>query len=453
MALSKLFDISSRSLTAYQYALSVTSQNISNANNPNFTRRKVVLGEEKTDRLVNMTLGSGVKIEDVVRVKNQIVESQIRNYNQNNSFAEKQTTILSNLETLLAEPSNLGLSSLMTSFFNSWNELAVNPNSIQLRSKVVQSAQSMTEKFQSLYENFNEISRDVKAEAIESVNKINVLVAQVQRLNKDIFEAQVAGNKPHDLLDERDTAINELSKMANINVHTDKNGLLSLSIGGVFAADQINKTQFKVEEEGGKLYVKTVDGSVRLNLTGGEVGSMLKSFSENISSYKNTLDTVARAIYESVNSIHSQAYTLTNPPQNGISFFESYESGVLKINQQLVNDPNLIAVSADGTSGNNYFALRLAELKDKKLVNNQTIFDKYSNFVSSLGNEINLNSQNAESYNLVLTQLENQKTSYSGVSIDEEMTNIIKFQRSFDAAAKLIKIADDLTQTILNIVG
>ncbi len=453
MALSRIFGISSRSLSAYQYALNVTAHNISNANNTNYTRQKVVLGEEKSDRLNNFTFGSGVKVDDIVRVKNQITETQIRNYNQSYSFSEKQAAILGNLESLLSEPSDLGLSGMMNSFFNSWSELAVNPTSMQLRTNVVQSAQKMTEKLRSIYQDLNNAKTDLKSEATENVKQINSLVAQIQRMNKDIFEAKVSGDKPNDLMDERDAAINELSKLANINVSFDQNGSANITIGGVFAVDQIHYTQFKVEEEDGELTVKTSDGAVKLNITNGAIGAVVKSFSENIPKYLSKLDTIATAIFTSVNSFHVNGSTTHVPPQTNVKFFESYENGNLKINSDIINDPNYIAISQDGTNGNSYFALKIAELKDARLIDNQTLSEVYAGFASDIGNEVSFSEQNTESYGLVLTQLENQKASYSGVSIDEEMTNVIKYQRSFDAAAKLIKIADEITQTIISIVG
>ena len=125
---------------------------------------------------------------------------------------------------------------------------------------------------------------------------------------------------------------------------------------------------------------------------------------------------------------------------------------MLKLNSSIVDNVNLIAVSNDGTSGNNSIALQIAKIQDLGIVDGVTISEKYSNFISGLGNEKRVQEQNSQSYELVLNQLEVQKSEYSGVSIDEEMISVLKFQRSYDASAKLIKVADEILQTLLQLV-
>jgi flagellar hook-associated protein 1 FlgK len=122
------------------------------------------------------------------------------------------------------------------------------------------------------------------------------------------------------------------------------------------------------------------------------------------------------------------------------------------INDDILRDPRNIAISADGTGGNGALSIQLAELSSKKLIEGSTLLESYSALISEIGNEKSAASYSAESNKIVLDKLDEQKASYSGVSIDEEMTNIIKFQRSYDASAKLVKIADEMLQTIINMV-
>ena len=137
---------------------------------------------------------------------------------------------------------------------------------------------------------------------------------------------------------------------------------------------------------------------------------------------------------------------------NGIDLFSKYEAGKLEINIEIIDDPYLIAISEDGTSGNNSIALSMAELKDENILNGKSLAENYSEYVSTIANEIKLQAQNAESYAMVLNQLEQTKMQYSGVSTDEEMVNVMKYQRSYDAAAKLITVADELIETLLTLV-
>jgi flagellar hook-associated protein 1 FlgK len=205
-------------------------------------------------------------------------------------------------------------------------------------------------------------------------------------------------------------------------------------------------------ETGGKIKITTEDGAASLALNGGELFALSKAYNTQIPSYQNELDLVAKAIYEQVNTLHSSGYSNTEPPATGVNFFSSYDSGVLKLNSEIVDNVNLISISEDGTSGNNSIALQISKLQDEKLIDGITISEKYSNFVSGLGNDKRVQEQNLESYELVLNQLELQKAEYSGVSVDEEMVNVLKFQRSYDASARLIKVADEILQTLLSMV-
>jgi flagellar hook-associated protein 1 FlgK len=452
MAINSLFDITAKSLSVYQKSLAVTSNNIANANNPNYVRQRVVLGPEKPDYYSSLTIGKGVKLEYIQRLKNQALDNQIVRYNSLQSQAEKQSTIISQTESLLSEPSDLGLSNLLTGFLNSFEELSVNATSVPLRTSVIQNAQKLSVKARSVYEGLETQKLDIGKEAVDTVSNINNYLTQINTLNKQIYEASIMGNQANDLLDNRDKALEELSKLTDVTVITDENNVANVSIGGVYAVGRLNKIELQAVQENGKLIIKTSDGAATVSVQSGELAAMQTAYNKNIKSYQSQLDSVLRNIFEQVNSLHSQGYTTTNPPETGINFFSNYENGYLEINKEILSDVNKIAVSGDGTDGNNSVAKSIAALKTKKLSDGLTISDNYSNLVSSIAYEKVLQDQNSESFDLVVSQLQEQKSNYSGVSLDEEMTDVIKFQRSYEASAKLINIADEMLQTLLNMV-
>jgi len=450
MSITKLFDISRRSLAEYQKALSVTSHNIANANNPNYSRQRVILGTEKPDVAANFIWGSGMKIDDVQRVRDEITNTQIRSYNQKQTNAEKRSTILSHIESVFGEPSELGLSNLLNKCFNSWDELAVDPASTALRNQVISSSQEVTQKIRNLYEGLNLMKSDIKAEAAENVNLLNSYLKQIQSLNKQIYEQEAIGNHSNDLLDQRDSLIDGLSKLANINVSIDKYQVANISIGGVFAADNPFYTEFKVVEDGTKISIKTEDEAGTLTLNGGMLYALTDSYTNKIPSYLEQIDTFANQLMTRVNEIHSTGYTLEDT--TGINFFTSYTQGVFVINEDILENNGNIAISADGSDGNGDLAVQIANLRNEKQATSYTFSESYSNLVTEIANEKSGNDQSSESFQLILMQLEQQKAATSGVSIDEEMVNVLKFQRSYDAAAKLVKTADEMLETILNMV-
>ena len=450
MGINKLFDISRRSLLTYQAAMNATSNNISNASNPDYSRQRIILSAERPEYLANLSFGSGVKLDDIQRVRDTLIDTQVWSFNSKQSFAEKQSSTLSKLEALLSEPSELGLSNLTSQFFNSWDKLAVDPTSTSLRNNVLNAAQNLTGKMDSIYEGYTQIKKDVKVETAQTVESINNYLEQIQTLNKEIYAVKAAGNAPNDLQDQRGAIITELSKLANLNVTYNKDDTVSISIGGVYAVDRLYSQTFKVEETNGKLNVVTEDGVSKMSLNAGELFGNLNMYNKVIPDYQQKIDAIGQAIFDNVNAVHATGQTNTTPPQTGINFFSNYSAGVLEVNQNLIDNPNLIAASANGQDGNNEIALQIAALQKAQLVNGQTIATSYSSFVNQLANNLTTQKQNSESNRLVLNQLDMQVAEASGVSVDEEMVNVMKFQRSYDAAAKLIIVADEMFETLLN---
>jgi flagellar hook-associated protein 1 FlgK len=452
MAINSVFSIAKSSLFAHQQALAITSANLANANNPAYSRQIAVFGTTPPDNRATFTFGSGVAVQDILRIRNNVTDIQIRNNNHSYYDAEKRATMLSQIESLFSEPSEYGLSNLMAQFFNSWDELALDPSSISLRTSVVQAGQMLSEKIESVHDGISNSKLDIRTEAREVTERINSIVKQLNTVNKQIYDASVVNGNANDLIDTRDSLLEELSQYVNINVAIDENQVANVAIGGVFAVDGLHYKQFKINQDSDTLSLYTDGDEAKANLSGGSLNGLLHLFNKELPEQLDTLDNLAITLMENVNAIHSQGYSLTDPSITGIDFFSKYENGNLEINQDLVNDPFYLAISEDGNSGSNSLAIQIAELKDGNLLNGKTLSENYSEFVSNVANEIRLQEQNVESFAIVLNQLQQTKIEHSGVSTDEEMMNVMKYQRSYDAAAKLITVADELMETLLTLV-
>jgi flagellar hook-associated protein 1 FlgK len=396
--------------------------------------------------------GSGVKIDDVNRVRDQLNDSQIRLNNQKLAYNQNRSIMLGQLESVFTEPSDLGLASIANEFFNSWSELSVTPNSMALRDNVIQKAEKLSARVNNIHEEIDTMQSGIISDFKSKVASLNSYLRQVDDLNKQIAKTSTVGQNSNDLMDKRDEVIDELSKLANINVTYNDDNAAMISVGGVFAVDNVNYMQFKIHQKDGKLQVVTEDGNNTMNLTGGELFALSDTYSNTIPNYLNQLNEIVNAIFDKVNNEHQKGFTIDDPPQSGQQFFESYINGELKINEDILNDPKKIAVSSDGTNGNGDIAIAISELQGAQILNGATISEAYSFLVSNIGSD-KLNAQEtAEGSELVSAQLEQQRSSVSGVSVDEEMTKIIIYQRSYDASAKLIQVADEMLQTILEIV-
>ncbi|RPI59540.1 MAG: flagellar hook-associated protein FlgK [Ignavibacteriales bacterium] len=452
MALTKIFDISSRSLAVYRRALEVTSHNIVNSANPNYSRQRIVFETETSNLTAGLVWGNGVKISDVMRVRDRLVDAHIIGTNQKFSDSSRQSQLVGDVEKIFSEPSDLGISNLMTTFFNSFNELAVTPNSVPLRTNVLNAANNLSAKVTSVNQSLNTLKGDIKQEFHQKVNSVNSILDQIHQINYEQFSNAYNGVPVNDLLDKRDALVDELSNLVNINVVYDNTNSAVISIGGALAVDRMHSSEFVAEEVNGKLNLKVKDGSYPIVLTGGELNALSQVYSKKIPAYQEKLDAVINKLIEAVNGEHVNGYTITDPQETGLNFFEGYVNGELIINSELIDDPNKIAISLDGTEGNGEIALRIAQLTDAKLLDGNTLQESYSSMINGLGNDGMLQNNYTQANQMVLDELAQLRASQSGVSVDEEMTNVLKFQRTYEASAKLITVADEILQTILNMV-
>ncbi|MCZ7610133.1 MAG: flagellar hook-associated protein FlgK [Ignavibacterium sp.] len=452
MALTKIFDISSRSLAVYRRALEVTSHNIVNAANENYSRQRIILETETSNLTAGIVWGNGVKVADVQRMRDKLVDAHIINTNQKYSDSSRQNDLIRQVEDLFSEPSDLGLSNLMTTFFSSFNELAVSPNSLPLRTNVLNAANNLSAKVTSINHSVTSLKSDIKQEFHQKVNQVNALLKQIHQINYEQFSNAYNGVPVNDLLDRRDALVDQLSKLVNISVVYDNTNSAVISIGGALAVDRMHSAEFIAEENNGKLNLRVKDGSYPIVLTGGELNALSDVYSKKIPSYKQKLDSVINKLVEAVNAEHVQGYTISDPQKTGLNFFDGYTNGELSVNSEIINDPNKIAISLDGTEGNGDIALRIAQLSDAKLLNGNTLQEGYSSLINNIGNDGMLQNNYTDANQVVLDELAQLKASQSGVSVDEEMTNVLKFQRTYEASAKLIMIADDMLKTILEMV-
>ena len=464
MSIGRLFDISVRSMSAYQQALDVTSNNITNANNPAYSRQKVLLSSEVGEN----GNGVGIKVQDVLRIKNDLLGVQIVKYQSALADADKRSTMLKQVESIISEPSSNGLSNYITDFFNSWDQLSTNPNSIPLRLNVIQKAQGVGDRFKQILDGLTDVQATLKNDANTTADQINNYLKEINGFNSKIYESVTRGLNANELKDQRDELIAKLSEKVNLTVNYNETGSANVSIGGIQGADQYGYNQFEMKTIDGKLrMVSTVDSSAVAVVNSGELFAITDLYSNKIPQYKSGFENLQTVFVNKVNELHLSGNSLiqSGASKTNVPFFgetivdgivvDAISNGQIKINSSILNDPKNISVSdVANNDGNGGIANKIARLFDTAFaeLNNQSFMDYYSTTLNALGMEKVSSDNSVESSGAILQQLQNEKTSYSGVSLDEEMTNVLKYQRSYDAAAKMIKVADEMIQTILQMV-
>jgi flagellar hook-associated protein 1 FlgK len=464
MSLSRIFGISTSALSAYQEAMNISADNISNAGNTSYTRQTATFSTRTTVD----GMGAGVDVSDVVRVRNSMLDAQIRKYQSSYSESSKRSSYLSQIESLVSEPSDTGLATYFTSFFNSWNELTTTPNSTIQRANVINAAQELSDRFNGVMDGLTDVQTTLQGDATTTIKQINSYVKQIKDYNFEIYAASASNISANDLKDKRDAAIDSLSQLVNTTVMYNDNGTAIVSVGGIQCADQSNYTEFDLKMIDGQmnLVTKNAAGSIPI-VNSGEFYAISDLYSNVIPQYQESLTTLANNFIESVNAIHMTGYTLSESgvSDTGIPFFgeldadgnvvNTFSYGQMNINSQIIDDTSKIAASSVANNdGNGDIANKIAVLSDSQISNlgNKTVSDFYTTILNDLGTDKTTSDSKVESHNAVLTQLTAEKKSYSGVSTDEEMTNVLQYQRSYQAAAKMVSIADELLQTLINMV-
>jgi len=476
--ISGLLETARRALLAQQFGISVTGHNIANANTTGYSRQRADFVTTPAASTAYGLLGTGVTVASVSRLRNVFVDQQIRTSNSSLSAATSDYNILGQVEATFNEPSDASMSGVLSGFFSAWQDLSTNPDDSVTRNALLLKGTALADTFHRLYSDTNTLRSSLRDELSTKIDSINTLAGQISDLNVDIVATTASGLNTADMKDLRDTKIEELSNLANITVSEDEKGASLISVGGTMivgngthlglkvvagAAATVSGTSFD------QLRVVSDIGGSDVNMTGGEAGSIVKSFNTTIPDTLGRLNQLANAVITEVNAQQSAGYGRQSPPQSGINFFMGTDASSIAIDLTnpsavLGSSPSIdnIAASASATAtGDNTIALSIAGVLNKRplasssgatLLGGLSISEYYNQTVTSIGSAVNRADTAVQSQELVVSQLTEQQDGIAGVSLDEEMTNMIKFQRAYEAAAKVISAVDEMYTTLIQMV-
>ncbi|WP_043930485.1 flagellar hook-associated protein FlgK [Bacillus sp. EB01] len=474
-------EVGKRGLYAQQTALSVTGHNIANANTTGYTRQRAEMQASKAIPSPGMhndqspaQLGTGVEVSKIVRLREEYLDVQIRGESKNLGYWEAKTNTFTRIEELLNEPSDSGLAATMDEFWKGWEELSKNPDSAAARAVVRQRGVAVAETFQHISNTLDQIQGDLKNVIKTKESEINSLSSQIASLNKQISSLVPNNYQPNDLYDQRDVLIDRLSKLVNVNVTPGANGMVNVSAGngvlvsghtpgkltigydpatGLVDPDEIQIDDQKVSFASGEL----LGHMESYGLKGSEASSIIPGL-------KGKMDELAAAFTTQINSIHLNGYNLNNingSSQERVPFFTGSTAADIEVHGDIIASLNMIAAGKEesaGTSstGNGQNAQEIANAKFVGVTfgsANSTADDFYRNIIGQLGIDSNEAQRMKDNSEVIIQQVENRRQSVSGVSLDEEMANMIKFQQAYNAAARYVTVMDQLLDKVINGMG
>ena len=453
--INNIFEIGKSALFAQQTAINTTGQNISNVNTEGYSR-KVANFEPSISILgQGLQLGSGVTVNDITRVRDRYIDSQLSLQRQTLSYWETMDKKHLLLEQIYEEPGETGISGLMNSFFESWYELSNNPDNAGIRDNVIYHADALAKKFNSLESRMTDMSGEITNEISDNISDFNDYAAQIAEINKKVLYVDKNGGGYSSLLDERDMLLEKMNSIADIVTQENELGQVNITLSGkVF----LQKTHFVALDaskiEGDMSQMNWTDGTVSDTAKGGTLGALIELREDIIPENITKLNNLAATLVETVNNQHRAGYSAEG--NTGVNFFDESgtDASTIAVDARLFENNQLLAASGDGNQGDGTNAMLIAQLQDLNTMQNSSLSftEYYANIVTTEGNRRDQAIQLHDGQETFTNNLYSYQQSISGVSLDEEMTNLILFQRGYQAASKLITLADEMTQTIINMV-
>lgn len=459
-----LMNIAQSSLYTQQQAINVTGNNIANVNTPGYTRQRLNLISKQPTISGTHLIGTGVTSEQgIQRFYDQFLGGQLSAQNEGLGRWEAQQDALQKIELMFDEVSGFGLSGAMSQYWNAWQDVANQPAGVVERTSLVSAGQYMAETFNNIAESLGTLREDIDLHVDSIVDEVNSMARQIAELNNKITQQEVTGHNANTLRDERDQLVFNLSKMIDIQSFEDGDGHISVAVGnGKPLVERTSSWTLTTADNGGVQNVLWQDSSgasvdITSQIDGGELQGWLQSRDVLLDDYATRLDDLANAVMAEVNALHSTGTTLDGVTTTGVDFFTGSNAGTIAVNANIVANTDLIAAASAGGAipGDNSNAILIANLQsDSTLMPGNSTFDSFYNaLVGDIGSDVQSAGFNYDHQTTMVDSLENYRLEVSGVSLDEEMVNLIQHQHAYDAAAKMINAADEMLSALMGILS
>ena len=458
-----MFNVAKTALITQQKAIDVTANNIANVNTEGYSRQRVTLEQNEPVYYEGGTLGTGVTANRVIqRIYDRFINQQLAESESDLGRWEAQLETLEKAELMFDETSGYGLNDAMAEFWNSWQELSNNPDGYTERATLIADTQNLTDVFNSLSAELTQVQSDNDASITGAVEEINALTSEIAELNLLIAEVEAGSlHSANDYRDQRDLKLQELSALIDVDSFEDDDGYLTITTAnGNTLVDRTNSWELTTHTNtDGFEDVYWVSGTgteenITDDIDNGKLKGWIEARDTIIPGYLEDLNDLAAGIIDAVNTLHSAGTDLDGG--TGTAFFTGTDASDIAINSDIVDDSNLIA-AADATEavpGGSDNAIAIAELQNELLMGGgtATFDDFYNALAANVGNDIYQAQVNSDHQTTINQQLVTYQQEVSGVSLDEEMVDLIQFQSAYEAAAQLVTVVDEMLQKLIEMV-
>jgi flagellar hook-associated protein 1 FlgK len=496
-------EIGKRALIAQKIGLDVTSNNIANVNTPGYSRRTAVFTESDPLNSNGNYFGTGVIVDKLQSFREEYYDKEIRNSSSRYNLYLTDSQYYQKIETIISEPGDNGIGELVDGFLNKFDELALSPESEALRQSVISTGQTLTDRVNQTANDLSDLRNDTKKSAAQAVTEINGLLKDIATLNTNLLQSKASDNGEFQTyIDQRANKFEELSKYIDITVGKNDDGSANIFVNGtniltsgVYSEVKLNESVNSVTKEKNLAlvkYDKEKNTSLELQVQSGEMSSYLKTYNVSLDNFDTSggfsitknLNQYVITLATKINQLTQQGFGLNNGTGTGGTGTSTGTGGTgtstgtggtgstntsainltklsngsitasnIKVTELLAgNSTDLPISSVLNEPGNSTIARNIARIaQNPGFLNNQTPSEYYTTFLGKIGTLSKEAANGTQISKLMSDQLSSQRESIIGVNLDEEAVNLIKYQKAFEAASRIVTMTNDMMTTIINL--
>lgn len=441
----------SRALDRAAWRQSVIAQNIANVDTPGFARRRPVIQELTPTFDTGVVMGRGAELSSIESIRDRVLELRITAEQQQQSGTEAFISSMSTVETLFGSGDE-SLGSQVQNFFNSLNRLSISPTDSSLRQGVLTAAGDLTRTFSNLSQNLQNETIQINQSVLQTVDEVNRLTQEIANVNQQVAGKTALGEEPGTLEDQRTELIKQLASKMDVFVTDTSDGLTLTTVHGtpLVVAGQSYSLDASLATDS-KVHVSANGTDLTADLQGGELGGLLRARDQDIASIHSKVDAFAYQFATAVNQVYKTGFDLSGNVGGDLFSIGTTAVGAASSIRLAITDPGALAASSDGTPGDNGNLLALVALQNSQIVDGSTPTDAYSKMVFQVGGAIANARADQQAGEVVLSQLNDLRGAVSGVSLDEEAANLIRFQQAYQASARVISTINELLDIAVNL--
>ncbi|HLI63835.1 MAG TPA: flagellar hook-associated protein FlgK [Terriglobales bacterium] len=437
-------------LEAQQGGMQTTANNVANLNTPGYSREVPIFQEADPFVQGNLVFGGGVDLEGIQSLRDNLLDMQISAETQQQSSAQSYVAAMNQVQTLFPSDTT-GIGQQISAFFQSLNNLSTNPSDLTLRQGVLTAAQNMASAFNDTAEQLISVRQQLDGNVEEQVQQVNQITQQIANINAQLSAVSSSAQQYGSFLDQRSELVQQLSGLIDVSQLNDGASLtLTTKQGTALVVDGQSFSLSTALASDGTQHVYSAQGQdITGQISGGQLGGTLQARDQTIPALQNQLDSLAGGLVTALNTAHQQGTDLYGNTGNNL-FLPNTGTGAALNMALAFTDPKMIAASSDGSSGSNGNLANISAVANQAVSNGMTPSDAYGNMVFQVGSAVSDGTSEQDASTAMLQQLQQQQSSVSGVSLDEEASNLLLYQRAYEASAQVISTINQMLQTALN---